>query len=90
MITMCDDDDDDKHDDDDHNNSGDEVYVYAYTGTWTADWPHNHFTQFLGEAPQNLGIWASESGHNNGFAGILLRPDYQRWEGPPRRREDQE
>jgi len=48
---------------------GDEVYVYAYTGTWTADWPHNHFTQFL---------------------GILLRPDYNRWDGPPRRREDQE
>jgi hypothetical protein len=27
----------------------DEVYVYAYTGTWTADWPYTHFTQFLGE-----------------------------------------
>ena len=27
---------------------GDEVYVYAYTGTWTADWPYNHFTQFIG------------------------------------------
>jgi hypothetical protein len=46
---------------------GDEVYVYAYTGTWTADWPHNHFTQFL---------------------GILLRPDSNLWDGPPRRRED--
>ena len=54
MITMCDDDDDDKHDDDDDYDSGDEVYVYAYTGTWTADWPHNHFTQFLGEAAQYL------------------------------------
>ncbi len=27
----------------------DEVYVYAYTGTWTADWPYTHFTQFLGK-----------------------------------------
>ena len=24
------------------------------------------------------------------LAGILLRPDYNRWDGPPRRREDQE
>jgi len=28
--------------------SGDEVYVYSFTGTWTADWPHIHFTQFIG------------------------------------------
>ena len=26
----------------------DEVYVYSFTGTWTADWPHIHFTQFIG------------------------------------------
>ena len=29
-------------------NVGDEVYVYTFTGTWTADWPHIHFTQFVG------------------------------------------
>ena len=28
--------------------TGDEVYVYSFTGTWTADWPHIHFTQFIG------------------------------------------
>ena len=38
---------DDNHDE--YRLPGDEVYVYAYTGTWTADWPHNHFTQFLGD-----------------------------------------
>ena len=27
---------------------GDEVYVYTFTGSWTADWPHIHFTQFVG------------------------------------------
>ena len=25
-----------------------QVYVYTFTGTWTADWPHIHFTQFVG------------------------------------------
>merc|ERR1712008_43442 len=44
----------------------DEVYVYAYSGTWISDWPLNHFTQFI---------------------GILLRPDYNLWDGPPRPRE---
>lgn len=29
-------------------NIGDEVYVYTFTGSWTADWPHIHFTQFVG------------------------------------------
>ena len=49
------DDNDFDHEHDVHDNHdeywlpGDEVYVYAYTGTWTADWPHNHFTQFLGD-----------------------------------------
>ena len=28
---------------------GDEVYVYTFTGSWTADWPHIHFTQFVGK-----------------------------------------
>jgi len=34
----------------------DEVYVYTFTGTWTADWPHIHFTQFIGILlrPENL------------------------------------
>ena len=27
---------------------GDEVYVYSFTGTWTTDFPHIHFTQFIG------------------------------------------
>ena len=22
--------------------------MYTFTGTWTADWPHIHFTQFVG------------------------------------------
>ncbi len=27
---------------------GDEVVVYAYTGTWLADFPMNHYTHFIG------------------------------------------
>ena len=27
---------------------GDEVTVYAYTGTWLADFPMNHYTHFIG------------------------------------------
>jgi len=42
-----------------HLNQADEVYVYAYTGTWTADWPYNHFTQFIGILlrPEQLSSW---------------------------------
>ena len=32
---------------------GDEVYVYTFTGSWTADWPHIHFTQFVGKQKSN-------------------------------------
>ena len=28
--------------------SGDEVCVYAYTGTWLADFPMNHYTHWVG------------------------------------------
>ena len=27
---------------------GDEVVVYAYTGTWLADFPMNHYTHWVG------------------------------------------
>ena len=27
---------------------GDEVVVYAYTGTWQADFPMNHYTHWVG------------------------------------------
>ena len=27
---------------------GDEVCVYAYTGTWLADFPMNHYTHWVG------------------------------------------
>ena len=27
---------------------GDEVVVYAYTGTWIADFPMNHYTHWVG------------------------------------------
>merc|ERR1712168_695889 len=28
--------------------NGDEVCVYAYTGTWLADFPMNHYTHWVG------------------------------------------
>ena len=27
---------------------GDEIVVYAYTGTWLADFPMNHYTHWVG------------------------------------------
>merc|ERR1712048_273926 len=39
---------------DNHKNSimdvkrGDEIVVYAYTGTWLADFPMNHYTHWVG------------------------------------------
>merc|ERR1712013_263115 len=29
-------------------NRGDEIVVYAYTGTWLADFPMNHYTHWVG------------------------------------------
>merc|ERR1719337_166732 len=28
---------------------GDEIVVYAYTGTWLADFPMNHYTHWVGQ-----------------------------------------
>ena len=52
---------------------GDEVYVYTFTGSWTADWPHIHFTQFVGkENSNNITVLTLTLI----FTGILLRPDH--------------
>ena len=53
---------------------GDEVYVYTFTGSWTADWPHIHFTQFVGNI-SNSHCHQLDTERLT-LAGILLRPDH--------------
>ena len=54
---------------------GDEVYVYTFTGSWTADWPHIHFTQFVGKKERKKN---NNQRKRKYFLGILLRPDHQK------------
>lgn len=52
---------------------GDEIVVYAYTGTWLADFPMNHYTHWVGlllkpsEEEVNELKKAAEGGLENGF-----------------------
>ena len=56
---------------------GDEVYVYTFTGSWTADWPHIHFTQFVGINSNNHHFHQTETETDRN--STTTRSSHQAW-----------
>ena len=60
---------------------GDEIVIYAYTGTWLADFPMNHYTHWVGillkpdESEVRTFSLTSSLSHNNFFFSVQHDPE---------------
>ena len=58
--------------------------VYAYTGTWLADFPMNHYTHWVGILlkPSQKEVSPSSKKNYTHWVGILLKPSQREVKSP--------